>query len=100
MIDVFPTVLDIAGIEKPTNIDGASLAPAVLGKGAAKPSRPAFAELRYVPFAEQRAANGDCLQYGLTASAHCCRCMRQTSLGGSPTSPRRLRHSTTRRRSA
>ena len=68
LIDVLPTVLDLVGVEKPPDIDGRTLAPIVLGKGAAEPSRPAFAEMRYVPFAEQRVPKGDCLQDGLTAS--------------------------------
>lgn len=68
LIDVLPTVLDLAGIEPPQDVDGRTLRPTMTGKTGTATPRPAFAEMRYVPFAQQREEHGDCVPFGLTAS--------------------------------
>jgi arylsulfatase A-like enzyme len=43
LVDVLPTLLDLAGIEIPEHVDGRSLVPAL--RGDTLPAQPAFAEL-------------------------------------------------------
>jgi choline-sulfatase len=47
LVDVLPTVLDLAGLPVPADLDGRSLAP--LLRGQTLPERPAFSELRTAP---------------------------------------------------
>lgn len=47
-LDIMPTVLDLAGIQKP-KVDGQSLAPVVLGRIKQVPSKPLFVESDYSP---------------------------------------------------
>jgi arylsulfatase A-like enzyme len=46
LIDVFPTILEVAGLAVPPALDGRSLAPVLLGREREIPPRAAFAELR------------------------------------------------------
>ena len=59
LVDVMPTILDLAGLDAPARLDGRSLAATL--RGDAAPPRPAYSE--------QRSARGDCLQLALPP--HC-----------------------------
>jgi len=59
LVDVMPTILDLAGLGAPAQLDGRSLATALRGGSAAQ--RPAYSE--------QRSARGECLQLAL--GRHC-----------------------------
>jgi len=63
LVDVMPTILDLVGVPIPAGLDGRSLSPVMRGIAS---ERPAYAEIRYVPFAQQRVQNDDCLRFGLT----------------------------------
>jgi arylsulfatase len=63
-VDIVPTILDLAGLPPAVGLDGVSLAPALIGGKRLVP-RPAFAELREIPFAFQRAEEGRCGDFGL-----------------------------------
>ncbi len=52
LVDLMPTILDLIGIAVPPNLDGASLAQAILGRAQDVPRRPVFSELH--------TAFGDC----------------------------------------
>ena len=59
LVDVMPTILDLAGIGAPADLDGRSLAATL--RGGSAPQRPAYSE--------QRSARGECLQLALPQ--HC-----------------------------
>ena len=65
LVDVKPTVLELAGLPVPTGLHGVSLAPLLLRKEKMLVRQPAFAEMRVVPFAAGRAKRGQCTQMGL-----------------------------------
>jgi arylsulfatase A-like enzyme len=67
LVDVKPTVLELAGLPVPTGLHGVSLAPLLLRKQKMLVRQPAFAEMRVVPFAAGRAKRGVCTQMGLPA---------------------------------
>lgn len=67
LVDVKPTVLELAGLPVPPGLHGLSLAPLLLRKEAMLVRQPAFAEMRFTPFPLDRAARGKCTAMGLPA---------------------------------
>lgn len=63
-VDIVPTILDLTQSRPGEHVDGNSLAPILTGRGSATP-RPAYAEMRFIPFAVQRAESGECADFGL-----------------------------------
>ncbi len=56
LVDVMPTIVDLAGLPVPQGLDGRSLAPLLRGETSSLPERPAYSE--------QATSRGECIRLG------------------------------------
>ena len=75
-VDVLPTVLDLIGVRKPTNLQGISFADFLQGKSTEKPRREIYAQFTPAMFRDNESRCIRTEHYKLTRYFHAGRCMK------------------------